>query len=850
MFGSNTIGQQFFGGSYVPLSYWGVDSVMHADNVRPVYPPGKTFFDLVKDQAVANGGIAQAFWGRYIGSPDDSFNLKPPEAVYLARKGCRILLIYNGENSTTVGATDPVVARQNGVNAANKAIARARELTVPEDGTVWIYCDIENTWSPTADFFTGWLETMQPSGYGAGVYGDTAPPPPAVFSGPYCTAYAATAATPRKYLYNTRPQKGCNWTYGVFNPDSPVCNPPTVIHQYGINCNVTGASFRPVSLRAYGALATADQQSSITPAAPATVQPNDVVLTFVQFSGGSLITTITPPAGWTPVLRVDDGTVEGLAIFRAIYQGQGNPIFGAYTLSGVQDITARAYAYKSVNGTTPIDVTPVGQANSTASTTVTAPSITTVTDNALIVGFFCALDGSGGTLTMNSINAPLAERTRDRFVSTVGGKTLVVGVGDQNTAPGSTGTRTATLSSPFTNIGILVALRPGDPERVDLDLANGDGFPGMWLPKFPIFIVWRAGRVFVPGNIRTVFVASVSNDFGETWSVPVNNPPGDNDYSNFDLTSNSYTVVVRGSGVDVYYVAGATPVVPSTRGQIRRVTFSGGVWSSPVTQYAPSIGYVRPLNAFRSATFPKNSLCWRETVSSSSDAGNVMYADINASTGDFVGTPVMLASNTVAISDPIGSYDSSGNPVVSWIEWTGTAWQGKKRTRLGGVWQTATNFIYTDPNDFDAQRFLNAPSGRNFTAELTSAALSSTFRAIAKANLTDTDLTFVFRKRPGNPDVSVNLRTVTEPPDPTLAVSMYLIFYEMALWEMGDVVLWTFFTTRSTGGPGSMDLWAVLGKADGTDWHVKHVAQEGVPPNTGPDVWGIKPIDFGVAKLS
>jgi hypothetical protein len=849
-----------FGGSYpgqaVPASLgflaaaWGVDSVTHTDNVRPVYPPGKTFFDLVTDQATLGGRnppAAPVFWGRYIGSPDDSFNLKLSEAAYLGSKNCRVLLIYNGENRGTVNEPDPVKARQNGVNAANNAIARARDLAVPEVavpqvGKIWIYCNIEPAWSPTKDFFIGWLQTMQASGYGAGVYGSTSTAPGVVFSDPYCAAYTdpATAATPPKYLYTTYPPKGC-WTFPTFVPGPASCKPKAENYQYSINCPVNGASFRPVSLRASGTLATANQQSSITPTAPSFVGPNDVLLTFVQFSTPTN-TTITPPAGWVLVLRVDDGAVEGLAIYRA----PANTAFGPYTFSRAQDITARAYAYKGVDPTTPIDTAAVGQANS-PSPTVTAPSITTVTDNALIVGFFCALDGSGA-LTMNSVNAPLAQRTIDRFVFTAG-EALVVGVGDQNTGPGPTGTRTATLSAPVGSIGILVALRPGDPEQVDLDLANTQGFEGMWLSKFPIFAVWRAGRVFVPGNIRNVFVASVSNDVGVTWSAPVNNPPGDNDY-NFlgDVTGTTFTTAARGQSVDVYYVAG---VQGGFTGQIRRVTFSGGVWSSPTTQYvqSPSAPFVRTPYAFRSANFIQNSLCWRETVARDSQAGNVMYADIDASTGNIVGTPVLLASNSIGISDPIGRYDSNGNPVVSWTENPSFGViVGKKRTREVGVWQPPVTFTnYTDPNDFDWQRFQSPPSGRPFTAQLTSP-LATSFRAIAKANLTDTDLTFVFRKKPENPvDISVNLRTVTEPPDPTLAVSMNSLsnYYDMALWEMGDLVLWTFFTTEGTGGAGPWDLWAVLGKTDGTDWHVKRIAQEGVTPNTGPDVWGIKPIDFG-----
>jgi Domain of unknown function (DUF1906) len=528
--------------------YWGVDSTTHVDNVRPVYPPGKTFFDLVSDQAVANNGTAPVFWGRYIGSPDTRFNLTQSEINYLADKGCRILLIYNGHTGLSVAL------QSDGVAAASNARDAARALGVPEDGTVWIYCDIESTQRPTRAFFTGWFSTIDStSGYGPGVYGTTSP----TFDPEYCYAFTNTPTTLRKYLYNTQPGgPSCGWNNRTFNPASPSgCTATADIYQYTLDCPVANASFSPPALRVGGDLATADQQSSITPPAPPYLQsyPNDIVLTFVQFGAGTG-TNITPPAGWTLLLRLDDYAIEGLAVFWA----RANATFGTYTFTDpqtgqpvLQDITARVYAYKGVDTTNPIDVTTVGQANSAAaSTTITAPSITTLTDNALIVGFFCALEGVSSPTSpfaMTSINLPLTARTIDKFYATNGTETLVVGVGDQNVGPGSTGPRTATLNMQYTSIGIIVALRPGYREGVDMNLADLTGFNSMWAPAgWQAYVIDvhndlnNGGIVCAPSlerlpDTRLVAVmavahvgsspadlgAYVSGNDGQTWAAPV-----------------------------------------------------------------------------------------------------------------------------------------------------------------------------------------------------------------------------------------------------------------------------------------------------------------------------------------
>lgn len=235
MFASADPGRGYLGQAHPSHTYWGVDSATRANAATDT--PGKDFFELVKAQA---GGTAPKFWGRYIGS---GFNLTKPEALHLHNNNCRILLIYNGH--TVEGAL--VTTKAHGEAAATNAMTAARNLGVPEDKTVWIYCDIEPEQSPTDQFFIGWFEKMRmSSGYGGGVYGL---PGRSTFSEAYCGAWAPR--TLPELLYSGLPlpvPATCKIDYRVFNPARPApCNPPAVVHQYSIGlpgaqgCPVDGA---------------------------------------------------------------------------------------------------------------------------------------------------------------------------------------------------------------------------------------------------------------------------------------------------------------------------------------------------------------------------------------------------------------------------------------------------------------------------------------------------------------------------------------------------------------------------------------------------------------------------------
>jgi hypothetical protein len=163
--------------------FWGVDTFNRAD--QPVAGTGgKTLYDHVveKFKPLRPGGKGPDFWGRYIGAANP---LTPPEADFLLKKGCRILVIYNRANFGKFKdphTKAPVGTRSDGEGAAGDAIKIAAGLGMPRGA--FIFADIEWWMQPSKDWLVGWCSTMLRSQYGGagGFYCNTDSPRVSRFS--------------------------------------------------------------------------------------------------------------------------------------------------------------------------------------------------------------------------------------------------------------------------------------------------------------------------------------------------------------------------------------------------------------------------------------------------------------------------------------------------------------------------------------------------------------------------------------------------------------------------------------------------------------------------------------------
>jgi hypothetical protein len=204
-----------------------------------------------------------------------------------------------------------------------------------------------------------------------------------------------------------------------------------------------------IAFRAAGTLQQVDTGTSLPFTLPTGTVSTDIILVGFQYDGGTGI-TITPPSGWTLIARQDNSTVSGGACYWAL----GNVSSLTFTITGTTAI-GNTISYSGVNNNTPMDATGTSQANA-ASTTLTAPSITTVTNSAWVVNFWSQ------EAIAPTFSSYTGTNTRDSgHITPTSSDPNAYFFGDFiQVSHGSTGTKTVTSSVSGTSQGITIALRP------------------------------------------------------------------------------------------------------------------------------------------------------------------------------------------------------------------------------------------------------------------------------------------------------------------------------------------------------------------------------------------------------
>jgi PKD repeat protein/methionine-rich copper-binding protein CopC len=207
----------------------------------------------------------------------------------------------------------------------------------------------------------------------------------------------------------------------------------------------TGITFRAASS------ATNQATNTLQLPTPAGIQGGDVLL-----AGISVRTkpTITPPSGWSLVVRTESGNAMTQTIYVHVASAS-EPTSTTWTFSKAGSAAGGIVAYAGVDTTTPVDAS-AGQAASN-SATITAPSVTTTAANDVLVAFF------GIARTSNIVPAsPLVERYDITVSTALKYKISSAAADEQLIGSGPTGPRTATGNA-AANVGQQVALRPGGP---------------------------------------------------------------------------------------------------------------------------------------------------------------------------------------------------------------------------------------------------------------------------------------------------------------------------------------------------------------------------------------------------
>lgn len=127
---------------------------------------------------------------------------------------------------------------------------------------------------------------------------------------------------------------------------------------------------------------------------PAGIAVGDFMLAAVAFRGQ--VVNITPPVGWTFLRRDDETTHHSLVTYYRFYAA-GDPTSWTWTLAVSGRHAAGISAYNDVSSSFPVDGLN-GQTNSTASTTISGPSVTTSLDNQLLIAIAVS-EASGQIIT-------------------------------------------------------------------------------------------------------------------------------------------------------------------------------------------------------------------------------------------------------------------------------------------------------------------------------------------------------------------------------------------------------------------------------------------------------------------
>lgn len=223
---------------------------------------------------------------------------------------------------------------------------------------------------------------------------------------------------------------------------------------------------------------------------------------------------ITPPAGWNllrenfggwpPLLGIGSTRVRQ-AIFWRIADGS-EPASLAWTFSRSGPVAGGILALSGVNNANPFD----GHSGQGGyGTTITAPSITTTTPNALLLAFFGAERGNP------NIGLPAAMSSAYVFGTGAGPSGMRNGAAyEPRTLAGSTGSRQASFTGgDASNVGQLVALREGAASLLDHIRIEHDG-QGLTCQSEPITI-----KACADDSCSSLYTGSVTVDLTSPASV-------------------------------------------------------------------------------------------------------------------------------------------------------------------------------------------------------------------------------------------------------------------------------------------------------------------------------------------
>ena len=178
---------------------------------------------------------------------------------------------------------------------------------------------------------------------------------------------------------------------------------------------------------------------------PSGVQTGDVMVASVAVRSAP---TVTPPTGWSLVTTTPNGSnLRQLSYTRVATASE--PTSYRWGFNQNRASSGAILAYSGVSTSSPVQAFSGGIGNSA---TITAPSATTVTTGAMVVGAFSIANGA-------TVTPPSGMTERGEVASS---SKIRIEVADViQPAAGPTGAKAAVATSSAANVGQLIVLRPG-----------------------------------------------------------------------------------------------------------------------------------------------------------------------------------------------------------------------------------------------------------------------------------------------------------------------------------------------------------------------------------------------------
>ena len=276
-------------------------------------------------------------------------------------------------------------------------------------------------------------------------------------------AYAFVYQTGRQSVTQTIRNKPNYYVNQLSNVDSSA--------DKGTHSNFTAQQYGPDSVHdtltegntgsiTYRAASSQTSQDSVSITKPTGTVEGDVMVANIYGVGSDTI-TVTPPSEW---MLVSETSVSGqiMATYFKV-AGASEPSSFSWSVTGGLQNQGGITTYYGVDTSNPID-SYSNQSNS-ASTSYTAPSVTTTVDNAMLVGAFGAVAGGNP----DTVTPPSEFTERYDVGQNNDGPACLESSDYVQASAGASGDKVATGQSGV-NIGHLIALKPAIASNYELDL--------------------------------------------------------------------------------------------------------------------------------------------------------------------------------------------------------------------------------------------------------------------------------------------------------------------------------------------------------------------------------------------